>query len=286
MFTRFFLFTSAVLLLVATVGRAEPLPVLDADSTRPLAMALRKAILQLLPNPLYESSPGWGQMREVQTGWKVTGHGLHSRLEAVRSPRNDGLWRKIRVVALRPSETFSLDLRELRQAGPGRLTFTAALALDVHLSIEQQRWKAGVRLYSASLEARLHVKLQLDCEAEADLDFKDGTLPDVIFRLRLVRANLDYDNLVVEHAAGLGGTAARWLGEAVRSGLHRFDPAVERHALERADVTLVRAFGTREVRLSLGRLLEKLGPLSIGSREAMNSLPASYRAHSLRSRVR
>jgi hypothetical protein len=255
MLTRLLLLACAVLLLVPTAGRADPLPTLDADATRALASALRSAVLQFLPSPLYESNPGWGQTREVKTGWKLTGQGMKSRLESVRSPRNDGLWRKIKVIALRPADTFTLDLRDLHQTGPGRLAFTVAVTLDVHVSIEQQSWRAGLRLYSTSLEARLRAKLQLACEAEADLQVVEGTLPDVIFRLHVIRADLGYDNLVVEHVAGVGGTAARMLGEAVRSGIRRFDPAVERHALERADATIVRAAGTREVRISLGRLL-------------------------------
>lgn len=250
-------FTPALLLLLAAAGTAssaDPVP-LPADSRGALVTALRAGILQLLPNPLYEASPGWGQTRRAAVGLRWEGHGLLRNPQVSRSPRNDGLWRKVRISAINLPGSFSLDVRDIRQDGP-RLLFSVFVSLDVRAEIEQQRWEAGVRLYSTSVTARLRAKLRLDCEAEATLEFKDMTLPDAVIRFRVVRADLGYDNLVTEHAAGVGGTAARFLGEAVRSGVRRFAPAVERVALEHAGAAIVRAGQTREVRISLGRLLK------------------------------
>ena len=39
-------------------------------------------------------------------------------------------------------------------------------------------------------------------------------MPNIIFRLRVTKADVTYDNLVVEHLNGVGGSAARLMGEA------------------------------------------------------------------------
>jgi hypothetical protein len=235
---------------------ADPVPPLGAGSARVLAGALRAALLQMLPSPLYQASPGWGETREFKTGLKLTGRGLQTRLESVWSPRNHGRWRKVSLTALNLPDSLAFDLRDLRQPAPDRLAFTVVLALDVRADIEQQRWQAGTRLYATDVRARLRAKLKLDCEAEVVLNSKDGALPDLVCRLRVTRADVDYDNLVVEHVGGVGGTPARLLGEAVRSGVRRFAPDVERGLLDRAGAAVARAAGTREVCVSLDRLVK------------------------------
>jgi hypothetical protein len=241
-------------------GDANALPALPDGPKGSLSGALRTALLALLPDPLHESSPGWGQTKEVTTGVHWHGKGLHARPEVVRSPRNHGTWRKIRVSAIRPQETLVFELRDLRQTAADRLTFTAAVGLDVRAEVERQKWEAGVRLSSASLRARMHVKLTLDCDVEMRVESADGLLPDVVFRLHVARADLQYDNLVVEHVAGVGGTGARLLGEAVRSSVHRLHPSLERDLLARADAAIVRAGDNREVRLSLSKMFKREAP--------------------------
>jgi hypothetical protein len=236
----------------------DVLPLLDAGSPDALAGVLRGALVKLLPAPLYEASPGWGQTREVASGVRWRGQGLQVHPEVARSPKNDGTWRKVRVTADNLRDSLVLDLRDVRQPDPLHLTFTVFLSADLNAEIERQRWEAGVRLSSASVRARLRARLRLDCEAEARLEAGDSFLPDAVFRLHVARAELSYDNLVVEHVAGVGGTAARLVGEAFRGGVRRFDPAVERGLLERADAAIVRAGDTHEVRVSLGRVLQKL----------------------------
>ena len=72
--------------------------------------------------------------------------------------------------------------------------------------------------------------------------------------MRVTRADAGYDNLVVEHINGIGGSAARLMGEALRGGLKQFKPSIERDLLARVDAAIVRAADTREVRIGLSRL--------------------------------
>jgi hypothetical protein len=78
----------------------------------------------------------------------------------------------------------------------------------------------------------------------------------VVVRLRVTEAQLFYEKLVVEHTAGVGGDAARILGDAVIDTVRRVKPDLERDLVAKANAAVVKAADTREVRLSLDSLLK------------------------------
>jgi hypothetical protein len=127
--------------------------------------------------------------------------------------------------------------------------------LNVRVYHEQQVWTAGVRLYSGSAQARLRAGLVLNCELTTRTENGTKLLPDLVCRLRVVQAKVYYDNLVVEHIAGVGGDAARLLGQAVQRNVGHLQPSLERRLLERAEAAILKAGDTKEVRIGLGRLL-------------------------------
>ena len=57
----------------------------------------------------------------------------------------------------------------------------------------------------------------------------------------MLRSDLKYDNVVVEHTAGVGGSAAKMIGEAVHRALTRHRPSLERELLARANAAIVQA---------------------------------------------
>ena len=124
------------------------------------------------------------------------------------------------------------------------------------VEFEEWIWESGIRLYSGSLRARMRVHLHLDCEVTVRLEPSKTFLPDAVFRLRVVKANLSYDQLVVEHIAGIGGSGAKLLGEAVHGALKQWHPSLERDLLAKANAAIVKAGDTREVKLSLASLLK------------------------------
>jgi hypothetical protein len=73
----------------------------------------------------------------------------------------------------------------------------------------------------------------------------------------VLQADLNYDHLVVEHMAGVGGDAAKVLGEAVYATVRGLRPSLERNLLAKANAAIVKAGDTREVRVSLLSLLGK-----------------------------
>jgi len=240
----------------ATDPPAGLLRALSSGSPDALAGSLRGYLVRSLPNPLYEASPGWGRTRSVATGMKWHGKGLQVHPEVTYGLRNHGVWRRVRLTADRLADTLVFDLRDLRPVEPGRTSFTLFVSFDVRVDYEKQHWESGVRLHSSSARATLRLKLTLNCEAMTRLEPNGTILPDAVFRLRVVRSNLEYDHFVVEHVAGLGGEVAKLLGDAAKGGMRRFDPALERHLLDKANAAIEKAGDTNEVRLSLSRLIK------------------------------
>jgi hypothetical protein len=227
------------------------------DPFKGMSSALRQLLVDALPDPLYEASPGWGNTRMVAHAVVWRGQGIRVHPEIVKTPRNDGVWRKVRVRANNLKDTLIFDIRDPQNPEKGRTTFTVFLSFDARVGYEQQTWEKGVRLYSGSVRARMRTKLTLFCESTTRLE-KNGTFfPDTVFRLRVVRSDLKYDNLVVEHIAGVGGATAKVLGDAAHAAINQWRPSVERKLVERVNAAIVRAGDTREIRIGLGGLLKK-----------------------------
>lgn len=247
-----------LLALVAPAAAAPPAaPLLPDGTLESLTGSLRTYLVQAMPRPLVESNSGWGATKRVPDGVKWRGQGLRVRPEMQYAVKNHGTWKRLRVTAENPQDTLIFDLRNLRQPDDGPATFDAFVAFDARVEYERQVWDAGLRLYSGSTRARLRVKLALKCEAASRLEKTDGLVPDVVFRLRVRQADLGYDNFVCEHVAGLGGEVAKLLGDAARGGLRRFHPSLERDLLARANAAIVRAADTKEVRVGLGKALNR-----------------------------
>lgn len=238
------------------IGAGNVLSALGGGSVDALAGSLRGFLLKAMPSPLYEDMRHWGSQKPVrEVKWR--GKGVHVHPETIEVMKNDGRWWKVRVTADRLPDTLVFDLRDARQIEAGRMTFTAFLSFDTHVDYDKQTWHAGRRTYSGSIRARLRVKLTLHCEATARLDGSGGLLPDAVFRLRVLQAESGYDNFVVEHIAGLGGEAAKLLGDAARGSVKQWRPSMERDLLAKADAAIVKAGDTKEVRVSLSKLLGK-----------------------------
>jgi hypothetical protein len=235
----------------------NPLTLLNTSTTDALAGNFRGALVRGMPNPLFESKRDWGRTKSVERiHWK--GKGLHVHPEKVRQDKNDGDWRKVRLTADNLPDTLIFDLRDVQSPEPGRLTFTIFVSFDAGVVYDHQKWDEGRKLWDSTLRARLRVKLLLRCEATARLESGGTLVPDAVLRLRVMQADVRYDNLVVEHVAGIGGAGAKLLGEAARGMLREVKPSLERDLLSKADAAIVKAGDTKEVRLRLADLLKRL----------------------------
>jgi hypothetical protein len=253
-------------LLLTLAAQADPPPrgkpaltpgnvlsVLGGGSTDALAGTLRGFLLKAMPSPLLEDTHNWGMQTLVsETHWR--GKGLHAYRETRAVAKNDGQWWKVRVTAENLADTLIVDLRDVQQPEPGRMTFTTYVSFDTHVDYDRQRWRSGTRTYAGSVRARMRVKLTLRCEATARLE-GGMLLPSAVFRLRVLQSDLRYDNFVVEHIPGMGGEAAKLLGSAARGSMRHWKPSLERSLIDRANAAIVQAGDTKEVHLSLSKIL-------------------------------
>jgi hypothetical protein len=236
---------------VPALGAPPPAKRLDAGaalgvlgagkSPAALAGSLRAFLVSSLPQPLYEDARNWNKQKRGPRG----------------KMRNEGRWWKLRLSASNPAGTLVLDLRDVQKPERGRSTFTVFLAFDAVVDLDRQTWRHGVRLYSGSTRARLRLKLTLRCEAVTRILPGEGLLPEAVFRMRVLGSDVQYDNFVVEHTAGVGGEAAKLIGEIILGGVHRFRPSLERDLLAKANAAIVKAGDTKEVRIGLSSLFGK-----------------------------
>jgi hypothetical protein len=236
--------------IAAAPKPAPPSPSLDA-----LASALRDLLRHSLPQTLYEGSFNWGHTRVVP--YAVHWHGL--RPEVIKGPRNDGVWRKVRLTGRDLDHTLVVRLADLKYIEKEKMTFRSLLSFQAGIEMEQQVWESGVRLYSGSTRARMHVYLLMNCESTIRLESSKSFIPDIIVRLRVVKAELTYDDLVVEHIAGIGGTGAKLLGDALHDIVKQARPALERELLAKASAAIVQNGDTREIRLGISSLMGSNG---------------------------
>ena len=242
----------------AAPAAADPPPSRPAEppSAEELAAIMKALLVSALPDPLVEQSSNWGHQSTVMNGVTWEKDGILLKPHKQKKLKNDGTWRRIKVEAVNPDKNLTLIVRNVQQPEKGRLTFDLVLALPTRIHFEQQIWKRGVKLYGGSTRASCRPILALKCESTSRAVKADGSLPDVVFRLRVLDAKLTYDQFKVEHTAGVGGELAEVLGDAIHDMIKQLKPSLERDMLEKANRAIVKAGDTKEVKLGLGRLFD------------------------------
>jgi len=250
----------SVVLFAGLLALTVPTPTPAADPALPageLSTILRELLLPALPQPLAKSETGWDHREKTFVGlkWKK-GSGILLKPEPQYKMHNSGIWRRIHADALNPTDNLKLAVSDVLAPEPGVLTFSLNLALPVRVFFEQQFWNAGTRLYSGETRARVKIGLRLKCRMSmSSVAVKGSFLPDLVLRFQVVEAVCGYDDLVVEHTAGVGGEVAGLLGDAFIDALRQWKPSIERKMIEKANRTIVKAADTKEVHLKLSRLL-------------------------------
>jgi hypothetical protein len=235
-------FAFLLLAPLAPLTAAEPVGPATPSSAE-LAGIFRGLLLNHLPDPLVEGQVNWG-------------HQIPARFGPLQ--KNNGVWRKYRISAMSPAQTLTVDIKNLKPVDAERTTFEMHVSFDAQIEFQQQLWERNLRLYSGSTLARAKVLAVLQCEVTTRVDSGKGPLPDFVFRLRVAKANLNYKDLDVVHIAGIGGDGAKILGEALHGLILDLKPSLEKDLLDRANTAIVKAGDTKEVRVSLNKLL-KLG---------------------------
>jgi hypothetical protein len=225
-------------------AKADPLTTLiGGTSTEVLAGQLRTFVLDFLPDPLYEDAKNWGTQKAGPRG----------------KMKNHGRWVKVRITGGNLKDNLKLRIDHVKKE-PGRTFFTVFITLDANVLVERQTWKLGARVYSGETRARVRMVLTLNCELTSRVDQGTGWLPDMVFRLRVLQSAFDHEHPVVEHTAGVGGDAARLLGELLLGIVKAAKPNLERDLKSKVNAAILKAGDTKEVRVSLADLLAGKAP--------------------------
>jgi hypothetical protein len=244
----------AVAILLLNYGTlTAQAPAKGEDTAAQLALALKPILAGAMPETLYEKTDNWGHTVMVPVGLKW--RGLRPRV--TQSPREHGEWKKLIISAQELKRTLDLKIYDVKTIDAEKQTFKVFLTFQMGVYYDQQNWESGVRLWSGSLRARAQVKLDMDCESTIRVEFDKNLLPDFMLRLRVTNAKVGYDQFVVEHLNGVGGTAAKVLGDAVHDCMKQWKPSIERDLLDKASNAVVKTADTREIRLGFSSLLKK-----------------------------
>jgi hypothetical protein len=231
-------------------------PKTDPAEAAALTRVLRDLAKKYIPDPLSKSSQNWGKQTAVTVVRRYR-DGLRFYSEAVQELRNDGHWKRTTLRVPEPDK-IALAVTELTHPTPGKVLATVAVVAErVDVKFEQQLWRNGRRLYGGETRAHCKGGLLVKAEVVSKTEFKDGSLlPEVTLKLRLTDADVFYENLVVDHTAGLDGDAAVAVGDLLIDLAKAVKPDVEKELRDKAEAAVVKAVGVREFRLELDRLLQ------------------------------
>ncbi|HSQ57876.1 MAG TPA: hypothetical protein VLM40_19285 [Gemmata sp.] len=229
----------------------------DPAEAHALAKVLRELLVKNIPAPLSKSSSKWGRQTAV-TVMNRRREGLRIWSEPVQEMRNDGVWRRYEMRIPEPSKIV-LAVTDLTRPGDGRAIITIGVQVErLDMKFEQQVWRKGLRLYSGETRAHCKGSLLLKAEINSKTELKPGSfLPDVKLQVRATEAQVGYDDVVVDHTAGLDGDAANAVGDFAIRMVKSFKPDLEGDLLKKANAAIVKAAGNRELKVALDSLLKK-----------------------------
>jgi hypothetical protein len=230
-------------------------PKSDSAEAAGLSKLLRDLAKKNLPDPLTKSNQNWGHQIAVTVVHRHR-EGLRIWSEPVQEFHNDGVWRRTTVRIPEP-EKLAVAVTEVTHPEEGKMLVTAAVVAErVDVRFEQQVWKNGLRFYGGETRAHCKGGLVLKAEVVSKAELKPGSiLPEITLKLHVTSAELYYENLVVDHTAGVDGEAAKAIGDALIDTVKTFKPHLEEDLREKAEAAIVKAVGIREFKVALDKLL-------------------------------
>ncbi len=222
-----------------------------------IAKLMRDQALKQMPTPLLKSNDGWGHQKEFAVGKVILRNPNRVPPELPRELFNDGLWRRFTVSARDPEKTLAIGFTEMVRPAPDKLNVTVTVALDIDFRMEQQMWVRGRQLYSGETRGHCKTAVQLKANVVQKTVPKPGSfIPDLQLTVTTTEAKLFYDKLVIDHTAGLDGEAAQKVSEVVIDLIKKLMPDLEQQLLDKGGAAIVKAAGTKEIKLELDKLMK------------------------------
>ena len=227
----------------------------NPEEVAAISKLMRDMALQHMPDPLVKANDGWGKQKEFVVG-KVMLRNPNKFPEAPRELFNDGLWRRFTVTARDPADTLGIGITELVRPEADKMLVTINVAMDINFRMEQQLWVRGRQLYSGETRGHCTGAVQLKAVVTHKSEFKPGALfPDIALKVTTTEAKLFYDKIVIDHTAGLDGDDAKKVGDLVVDLVKSVKPELEKELLDKANAAILKAAGTKELKLQLDKLM-------------------------------
>lgn len=191
------------------------------DPTTSLPTAEAEQFLQLIADLVRSNLPAqhidekhWNKTKEVYAGVHFRRDGWNIETKRRWRTVNHGLWRRFQVDLIDPKEFLELTVSNVAWLPNGRLQFSLQATAAVKIHVRQARWNLDIRLYSAHVEAR--AKVQLNVDANVGFQIDPTVFPPALALDPVVdQAALRMMSLEVDRIGHIGGDAAEEIGNAV-----------------------------------------------------------------------
>lgn len=199
----------------------QPLKALPKDSPTDASEKLNQLITQMVLNNIphtFDEDKDWGGTSERWDGVRFRLDGLQIKTNRKKKEVRHGTWKKYSAQLIDPRESFTIEIKNLRELPGETIGFDIVCAADIALEGRQSKWVKGVQLYSLSATGHAKIGLTINIELTVSADTKNFP-PDLVFTPVATAADLDVREFRIDRVSKAGGEFAQQVSKAVRSKL-------------------------------------------------------------------
>lgn len=205
--------------LVAADTAVDPQALLPDGASQSTSDFIAELLREHIPVE-YVDDKEWNRTKEVYAGVKLSRDGWNLKTKRRWKEVNHGRWRLIHLRMINPDQRMKILLSDVYWQEDGRLHGKLQITTDISVMARQQLWNLGVRIYSAHVESR--ATLTLNVEATIGFGFDTTEVPPaVVVDPQVIAASLQMDAFEVDRIGHLGGDFAEELGDAAESLIRR-----------------------------------------------------------------
>ena len=167
----------------------------------------------------YVDDDDWGKTRRVTVGYQVKGKPFEWDLKSRKKQVNDGLWEKYKVRLVNPEEHLHVSVSKLEMQD-GRLTFGISLVAKLDGDARLERWRQGIKMLNAHVEAVGTVEIHLEGAIGIKLTTGDA-LPAIAIEPAITDLDIKLLKFDLKRISKLDGPAAHELGDGLKDKIQR-----------------------------------------------------------------
>lgn len=144
---------------------------LDPATREALSGTIRTVLVEALPDTI-KGEDDWGDTKQAFSGltWKLDG--LKLDVEKRKREFKHGLWKKWEITPVDPVNHLAFRIEEARSTGPASFAYRITMRSPLVVHAQFERWRTGVKMLNAQLDADAVVEMVLD--GEVHYRFEDG----------------------------------------------------------------------------------------------------------------